>query len=41
MGVVMSIAERVMVLNFGRRIGLGSPEDVQSDSAVRAAYLGG
>ena len=41
MGVVMSIAERVMVLNFGRRIGLGSPEDVQRDSAVRAAYLGG
>jgi branched-chain amino acid transport system ATP-binding protein len=41
MGVVMSIADRVMVLNFGRRIGLDSPEEVQRDESVRAAYLGG
>jgi branched-chain amino acid transport system ATP-binding protein len=40
MGVVMSIADRVMVLNFGRRIGLGSPDEVQRNQDVRSAYLG-
>lgn len=41
MGVVMSIADRVMVLNFGRQIGLGTPEEVQGNQEVRSAYLGG
>ena len=40
MGVVMAIADRVMVLDFGRRIGLGAPEDIKRDDAVIAAYLG-
>ena len=40
MGVVMSIAERVLVLNFGRMIGLGTPDVVQNDPEVIAAYLG-
>jgi branched-chain amino acid transport system ATP-binding protein len=40
MGVVMDIAARVTVINFGRVIGTGVPADVQRDPEV-AAYLGG
>ncbi|MES2712862.1 MAG: ABC transporter ATP-binding protein, partial [Pseudomonadota bacterium] len=40
MGVVMDISHRVMVLDFGRKIAEGTPEQVLADPQVRRAYLG-
>ncbi len=40
MGVVMDISHRVMVLDFGRRIAAGTPDQVLADEHVRRAYLG-
>ena len=40
MGLVMDIADRVMVLDFGQRIALGTPQQVQANPDVIAAYLG-
>ncbi len=40
MHMVMDIADRVMVLNFGQCLATGTPRDIQSDPEVVAAYLG-
>jgi branched-chain amino acid transport system ATP-binding protein len=40
MSIVMSISQRIMVLNFGEKLAEGSPEDVRNHQEVIKAYLG-
>jgi branched-chain amino acid transport system ATP-binding protein len=40
MGVVMDISDRVVVLDYGRKIGDGTPDEVKANPEVIAAYLG-
>ena len=41
MRAVMKFSQRLIVLVSGRKIADGAPEEVQSNSEVQAAYLGG
>ncbi|QNP48982.1 ABC transporter ATP-binding protein C-terminal domain-containing protein [Diaphorobacter aerolatus] len=40
MPLVMDVAERLVVLNFGKKIADGDPQFVKADAAVIEAYLG-
>jgi branched-chain amino acid transport system ATP-binding protein len=40
MGVVMDISHRVMVLDFGKEICTGLPDEVMENEQVKTAYLG-
>ncbi|MGR9047152.1 ABC transporter ATP-binding protein [Halobacillus faecis] len=40
MGVIMDLSDKIAVLDFGKRIGFGTPEEIQKNPDVIKAYLG-
>jgi branched-chain amino acid transport system ATP-binding protein len=41
MGLVLSVCDRLMVLDFGRQIASGTPAEIRENQQVIEAYLGG
>ena len=40
MTVVFSVADRITVLNYGKVLASGTPEDIKANARVREVYLG-
>ena len=40
MGVVMDLADRIVVFDFGRKIAEGTPDEIKTNTQVISAYLG-
>jgi branched-chain amino acid transport system ATP-binding protein len=41
MGLIMDIADRIVVLDFGRVVAVGEPHEIMSNPKVIRAYVGG
>jgi branched-chain amino acid transport system ATP-binding protein len=40
MRLVMDVCDRICAINFGKRLAIGTPREIQQNEAVQKAYLG-